>query len=724
MASNVVREVASGYHLLRIKDYSRTKGIPTGGYTESCPFVVGGHRWSIRYYPNGKSLEYADFISLLLVHDDEAKDDVDRRVQADHRFQFADDVENDDDQVPLPCPSTYIENYADRRCCEFVEREVLEKSRYMKNDSFTVRCDVVVVNDSHFRTKEDDDDGAAAPQSRVVANKPPLPDLQHHLGELLIRAGKDADMAFEVGGRERFAAHRCVLAARSKVFKAELFGAMKESVDAACVVRVNDMEPQVFKALLFFVYTDSLPEMKREEEEAICQHLLVAADVYDMQRLKLICENKLCKYIDVGTVASILALADQYHCHGLMKACFDFVSSPDNLMAVFATDGFNHLSRSCPFITEHCVIYVGSELNLTLCNTPAAFRTHQGLPAMASRSASIVHANVTSGYQLLTIDGYMATTPIPTGECMTSSAFAIGGHQWRIRYYPNGKNSGCADYISFDLVLDEKVAAPVYAQHRFRFAGDAEKEAEQAPAPPPCFASPSSLTSFTSGSGEGPSRFVKRRILERSRRRHLKNDSFTVRCDVVVTEFRPADVAPGSIDVDGPPSDLHRHLGDLLRGETGADVVFEVGGERFAAHRCVLDARSSVFDLELFGATTKDVVSESTGIVRVDGMEARVFKALLFFAYTDSLPEMTKKKKMEEQADGDDRYDVDAFTVGKVIALAEQHDCRGLRKACLDFFIRRPGFAKEVLLGTGDGGLISCSFSFRQELFEGLIKER
>jgi speckle-type POZ protein len=145
-------------------------------------------------------------------------------------------------------------------------------------------------------------------------------------------------------------------------------------------------------------------------------------------------------------------------------------------------------------------------------------------------------------------------------------------------------------------------------------------------------------------------------------------------------------VAPGSVDVDGPPSDLHRHLGDLLRGETGADVVFEVGGERFASHRCVLDARSSVFDLELFGATTTKevVVGQSTGIVRFDGMEARVFKALLFFAYTDSLPEMmtTTKKKMEEQAagDGDDRYDIDAFTVGKVIALAEQHDCRVLRK--------------------------------------------
>uniref|UniRef100_A0A0E0PQ30 BTB domain-containing protein n=1 Tax=Oryza rufipogon TaxID=4529 RepID=A0A0E0PQ30_ORYRU len=201
------------------------------------------------------------------------------------------------DPVPPPCPSTCLKNYADRS------------------------------------------GGVAASSSR---------------GKSWRSRGKDADVAFEVGGGGgvRFAAHRCVLAARSKVFKAELFGAMKEG-DAACVVRIDDMEPQVFRTLLFFVYTDSLPEMRKEEEEAICQRLLVAAEVYGMERLKLICESKLCKYIDVGTVASIMATIAM--AHGLIKACLDFVSFPDNLMAVLATDGFYHLSRSCPFITEELI---------------------------------------------------------------------------------------------------------------------------------------------------------------------------------------------------------------------------------------------------------------------------------------------------------------------------------------------------------------------------------
>ena len=182
----------------------------------------------------------------------------------------------------------------------------------------------------------------------------PPSDLSVHFGDLLVTQN-GADVVFEVGS-QTFAAHRCVLAARSPVLRAELFGAMKESV-ASNVVRIYDMEAQVFKALLYFMYTDSLPKAKKEDEEedVMSQHLLVAADKYNLERLKLICEDKLCKYIDVGTVATILALAGQHHCPGLKKACFDFLSSGANLRAVAAGEGFKHLSRSCPTIMEELI---------------------------------------------------------------------------------------------------------------------------------------------------------------------------------------------------------------------------------------------------------------------------------------------------------------------------------------------------------------------------------
>ncbi|XBI16473.1 hypothetical protein VPH35_058723 [Triticum aestivum] len=82
------------------------------------------------------------------------------------------------------------------------------------------------------------------------------------------------------------------------------------------------------------------------EEFAMAQHLLVAADKYRMERLKLICEDKLCKNIAAGTAASILALAEVHHCHELKGACFHFLSSPKNLTAAMAGDDFENLRSS------------------------------------------------------------------------------------------------------------------------------------------------------------------------------------------------------------------------------------------------------------------------------------------------------------------------------------------------------------------------------------------
>ena len=65
-------------------------------------------------------------------------------------------------------------------------------------------------------------------------------------------------MEFEVGGKI-FAAHKSVLAARSAVFKEEFFGPTKEKDTS--YVRISDMHPESFEALLHFMYTDSLPEM-------------------------------------------------------------------------------------------------------------------------------------------------------------------------------------------------------------------------------------------------------------------------------------------------------------------------------------------------------------------------------------------------------------------------------------------------------------------------------
>ena len=161
-------------------------------------------------------------------------------------------------------------------------------------------------------------------------------------------------MTFEVDGKT-FLAHRLVLAARSPVLRAELSGALQQGEDesAAVVVRVEDMEAQDFEAFLHYVYTDSLlPDV---DAAAMLPDLVAAANRYKMERLRLVCEDKLCGFVNVRTVAAMLAFAGEHHCHGLKEACLRFLEDPGNLREVVKVNGLEHLTESCPSILKDLI---------------------------------------------------------------------------------------------------------------------------------------------------------------------------------------------------------------------------------------------------------------------------------------------------------------------------------------------------------------------------------
>ncbi|WVZ50331.1 hypothetical protein U9M48_001591 [Paspalum notatum var. saurae] len=112
------------------------------------------------------------------------------------------------------------------------------------------------------------------------------------------------------------------------------------------------MDPRAFGAMLHFIYTDSLPHMEEGSRRAMAHHLLVAADRYRLERLKVICEDVLRDFIDTDTAATTLALAEQHGCHRLKERCLRFLKCPGNTKAVMAKDGFDHLMRSCPSLLK------------------------------------------------------------------------------------------------------------------------------------------------------------------------------------------------------------------------------------------------------------------------------------------------------------------------------------------------------------------------------------
>ncbi|XBJ18656.1 hypothetical protein VPH35_009772 [Triticum aestivum] len=310
-ASAIVADAVSGSHVLKIEGYSLTKGCGTGEFLRSEIFVIAGHRWHIKYFPDGVVSDYADWIDIFVQRDDDTDG---KDIMARLWISL---LNHDGESVPShDIISSQFEKYSPktaRGCKKFMKRKDLEESSYLKDDCFSIRCHVTVRNEIRtFKTRE---------------------------GTYL----------FEVGG-ETFRAHRYIVAARSPVFMAELLGPMKEK--AAACIRIDGMEAKVFKAMLHFIYTDSLPNIDEDEIVGMAQHLLVAADRYNLERLKLMCEETLCKSINKDSAATTLALAEQHGCDGLKKACFEFLTSVDNLKAVMASDGFAHLKSSCPSILE------------------------------------------------------------------------------------------------------------------------------------------------------------------------------------------------------------------------------------------------------------------------------------------------------------------------------------------------------------------------------------
>ncbi|EEE50985.1 hypothetical protein OsJ_31572 [Oryza sativa Japonica Group] len=129
---------------------------------------------------------------------------------------------------------------------------------------------------------------------------------------------------------------------------------------AKCPKKYLFMRSNGYDGVLFFikVMIGSKTKANQEDELVIAQHLLVAADRYGMERLKLLCEEKVVEYIDRGSVATLMALAEQHHCQALKEACFRFLESKETLNAVMATDGFLHLMQSCPSLVKDLVFRV------------------------------------------------------------------------------------------------------------------------------------------------------------------------------------------------------------------------------------------------------------------------------------------------------------------------------------------------------------------------------
>ncbi|KAJ1255984.1 hypothetical protein BS78_K122500 [Paspalum vaginatum] len=185
--------MASEHHLFEIAAYNLSMGMCCGGTCWSSS--IGGYDWHCTYSAdsNGVSLSLAHpYHSILEPHN--------------ARFKLS-LLDREGRPVPSRTRSSSFQNCCSHQgwkwtCDGFITMEDLERPEYLKDGSFTIRCDVSLK--------------PSAAKADAFVTVPPS-DLHQHLGSLL--ASKEgADVTFQLaagGGTRTFSAHRCVLVARS-----------------------------------------------------------------------------------------------------------------------------------------------------------------------------------------------------------------------------------------------------------------------------------------------------------------------------------------------------------------------------------------------------------------------------------------------------------------------------------------------------------------------------
>ena len=105
-------------------------------------------------------------------------------------------------------------------------------------------------------------------------------------------------------------------------------------------VEINDVDPEVFKEMMRFIYTGKAPNL-----EKMADNLLAAADKYALERLKVMCEEALCSNLSVENVADILILADLHSAEQLKAQAIDFINRCSVLRQLGCKDGKNWNSK-------------------------------------------------------------------------------------------------------------------------------------------------------------------------------------------------------------------------------------------------------------------------------------------------------------------------------------------------------------------------------------------
>nr|ACH91369.1 TDPOZ-T2 [Rattus norvegicus] len=295
-------------------------------------------QWCLRIFPNGVDEESKDYLSVYLGLLSCPKSPVWAKVQfwiinAQGEKYLITKMSN----VLRFLPNQYW-GYK-----KFILRDFLlsHRHRLLPEDQFTLCCKVSIVERS-FSMHGD---------NMRPAIKDPRQMLVNDIGELRENS-LFTDCSLVVAGQE-FRSHKAILAACSPVFRAMFEHEMLESLTNR--IEIHDIHLQVFKEMMAFIYTGKAPHL---HSRSMATGLLAAADKYDLQGLKGMCEDALCRNLSVKNAVPTLILADLHKTEHLKTRAMDFIIL--HASEVSDTVGWKSMVESHPHLVEEAFYSLSS----------------------------------------------------------------------------------------------------------------------------------------------------------------------------------------------------------------------------------------------------------------------------------------------------------------------------------------------------------------------------
>ncbi|KAJ4788767.1 BTB/POZ/MATH-domain protein [Rhynchospora pubera] len=297
-------------------NYLKMIELSNGQYISSPIFKSNGYKWAIHCYPRGivkdnniNNMYVSVFLVLL-------SDCV--KVCADITLEILGKSGSRPWQTSTRNLFTSTsDNWGSKY---FIDRINLELNYVTEDDYFQIICSIDAVR-----------------QVFNYTSHTPIGHVKEDISNLW-ESGEMTDVKFEVEG-EIICAHKVILAAQSSVFKAELFDHMnKEKMEC---IRIENMKPEVFRALLHFMYDNSVDNERDTHlaTSAMTQNLLEAASRYAIEGLIARCEYYLMENLSLDTIIDVLLLAERLCLFELKEACLEFASRQENFTKLSLTDG-------------------------------------------------------------------------------------------------------------------------------------------------------------------------------------------------------------------------------------------------------------------------------------------------------------------------------------------------------------------------------------------------